>query len=55
MRTDNARIIRVCEGTKDEGRTKRRDSHRLYRHRPDVYTPSVCHPRTEGITCPAVP
>ena len=47
MRTDNARIICVCERTTDNGRMKRKgNGHRLYRHRPGIYIPSACHPRT---------
>ena len=50
---DIARIIRVCEGrrTKD-GRSAQGDGYRLYRHRPEIYTPSACHPHLHTAETP---
>ena len=35
-------IIRVCEGQRADEVCG--NGHRLYRHRPGIYTPSACHP-----------
>ena len=46
-------IIRVCEATTDEGRTEcNGNGHRLYRHRPNVYIPSACHPHLHTAETP---